>query len=239
MAHTVAASVDRYRESAARRARGTMLFVLGLSVVAGALMIAFPPGWQAVLLCAAIAFVVATWYRPVLGVACILFLSLLFEQYDFAQFTPITRTVPFFDNASQFTGLKGFEATPLEMLLVVLTLVVLAHALLKRRPIQGNPLAGPIVVFDAALVVWLLYGIISGGQLTVAFWELRGLAYLSLLALLLPQVLVTRRDVRLLVWTAIVGVGIKAAQGVWNYFVILRGNMSGVRSVTGHEDALA
>ncbi len=238
MAADTISSVDRYRDSALRRSRVSVLLVLVFSLVAGALLLAFPPGWQALLLCSGIAFIVATWYRPALGVASVLGLTLLFEQYDFARFRPITRQVPFFENASQITGLKGFETTPLELMLVVLALVVLAHLVLKRRAIQGNPLAAPVLVFASGLVLWLAYGLAAGGQLNIAFWELRGFAYFTLLVLLLPQVLVTKRDVRMMLWVAILTIGVKAAQGVWNYAVVLRGDTSGVRSVTGHEDAL-
>ena len=190
------------------------------------------------LMCAAAAFVTASWYRPAFGLAGVLGLTLLFEQYDFAVVHPITRAVPFFENASKFTGIKGLELNPLEMLLVVLAAVVLARITSKHRQLRGNPLAAPVVAFMIALALWLLYGLVSGGGLTVALWELRGFAYFGLLVLLVPQIIDSERDIKGLLWVAIIVIFVKACQGLWNAFVALGGDLSGVRSITGHEDAL-
>jgi hypothetical protein len=238
MAADLAGSIDHYRQSARRQSRTSVVLALLLSLAAGALVLAFPPGWIAVLLCAGVAFVIATWHRPVVGIAVVLGITLLFEQFDFALFTPITRRVPFFDNASRFTGLKGLEASPLEFLLVIIVLIVLLQATLRRWPIRENPLALPAVLFSVALALWLVFGMVSGGQLTIAFWELRGLAYFCLLVFVVPQTVLAMNDVRMLLWVAIAVVSVKAAQGIWNYAVILRGDIGAVRSITSHEDAL-
>jgi len=237
MAETVQ-TVAEYRESARRRARFGLRAVTAISAVLAVLILAYPPGIYPALAVAAFALMVAAWFRPVIGVAVVLGLTLLFEQYDFASFTPITRTVPFFENASNFTGIGGFVVTPLEILLVCVSIVVLVQAVGRVRPMRENPLALPVFLFAVALAIWFLYGVVSGGDLKIALWEIRALAYLCLLVFVVPQVVATQRDVSLLLWTAIVVVGIKAVQGLWNFFVVLGGDMSGERSVTSHEDAL-
>jgi hypothetical protein len=115
---------------------------------------------------------------------------------------------------------------------------VATQFVLKMRRVHENPMAVPVSAFVGALAVWAFYGLVSGGVMTVALWELRALAYLCLLVFLVPQVISSERDVRLLLWVAIATVATKAAQGAWNYAVILGGDLRGVRSVTGHEDAL-
>lgn len=237
MAETVQ-TVTAYEESARRKARSALLAVTAVSIVLAVLILAFPPGFYPALAVAVVGLMVATWFWPVIGVAVVLGLTLLFEQYDFATFTPITRTVPFFENAANFTGIEGFVVTPLEILLVCVAAVVLVQAVGKVRPMRENPLALPVFLFTAALAIWFLYGVVSGGDVKIALWEIRALAYLCLLVFVVPQVVATPRDVSVLLWVAILMVGVKAAQGAWNYFVVLGGDMAGERSVTGHEDAL-
>lgn len=238
MAADLATSVQGYRDALKRRSHLSVLIAALLSLVVGWLVLVFPPGWVAVSLCAAIAFAIMTWYRPALGVAIVMGVTILVEQFDFATFRPITELVPLFENISHFTGLKGVETSPLEILLVVVTLVVVLKAVTRRRRIQANPLAVPVVIFAVALGTWLVYGLVSGGQANIALWELRSLAYFCLLIFVVPQVIESQRDVRLLMWIGIGAVGIKAIQGLWNFTVVLGSNVSDVRSITGHEDAL-
>lgn len=231
-------SVEQYR--LASRSRGIVALgaLVLASVAVAVLLLADPPGWYALILSAAVAVAVATWYRPVVGVACVLGLTILFEQFDFAFFKPITRTVPFFENISSFTPIRGLPASPLELLLVMITVVTVSRVLIHRYRLYANPISVPIAMLSVCLVGWLGYGLISGGSVTVALWELRGLAYFCLLAFLGPQTIATDRDVRLLVWVAIAGVVAKAVQGVWTYTVTLGGDLSKVISITGHEDAV-
>jgi hypothetical protein len=238
MATNLANTVSNYQVRVDRRSRATALSVVMLSLLTAWLFFAFPPGWPAVILCAAAAFVVATWYRPVLGIASVLSVTILVEQYDFALFRPITRLVPLFDNLSGVTSLQGLDASALELLLVAVTLVVVTQLALKKLRVRPNPLTGPVAAFLAAIALWLPYGLLSGGTLNVALWELRAVMYFCLLVLIVPQAIVSERDIHILLWASVLAVGIKAAQGVWNYVVVLGGDLSGVRSVTGHEDAL-
>jgi hypothetical protein len=238
MASDFGSSTAKRQHMAEARSRNAMMLVLAYSVVVGLLLVAIPPGWAGLILCVGTAFGIVTWYRPVVGVATVLGLALLFEQFDFADFKPVTRQVPFFDNLSYIIGAKGVEASPLEIMIAAVVVIVFVRRLVVKGPAKVNPLVGPVVAFAAVLGMWFLYGLASGGQLTVALWELRGLAYLCILILLVPQTIESERDVRILLWVAIATVGIKAAQGVWNYAVVLQGSLSDVRSITSHEDAL-
>ena len=231
-------SIHEYGVEIRRHSRTALLVAAALSVTAAALLLEFPPGWAALVLCLGVGFITMTWHRPALGVASVLGVTLLVEQFDFALFRPITRVVPLFENASRITGVRGFEASPLEMLLLVLTAVVFVRAVVGRGPVRENPLLMPVLVFLVALGASLVFGLVMGGSFSVALWELRGLAYFCLLVFVVPQTLAARRDVHMIMWVAIVMITVKAVQGIWNFAVILKGDVSVARSVTGHEDAL-
>jgi len=231
-------STAQYSLVGRRRSRRILLVALVLSGAAALLLLKFPPGWISLVLCLAAAFIAVTWHRPALGVACILGLTLLFEQYDFAPFRPITQQVPFFTNLSYITGVSAFDVNPLEILLVALTAVVFVQLVSKRMPVRASPLILPVALFAFTVFCSLALGLATGGSFKISLWELRGFGYFCLLALLVPQSLESMRDVYLVMWTAIATVGIKSAQGIWNWVAVLHFDRSEVRSVTGHEDAL-
>lgn len=238
MASDFAEAALRPERAARTRQRRLVAFAAALTAVTLALLIAFPPGWLAVAVCLLIAFTMVAWYRPVWAVAILLGSVLLVEQYDFARFRPLTRLVPLYDSISYTTGVHGIPVAPLEIMMIIVLGVVVTRVAAGTRHTRVNPLAGLMILLVAAFAAWLAFGVASGGTLSAALWEVRALGYFALLGYIVPQVIDSEKDVRTLIWVAIVGVGIKAAQGAWNYLVVLQGDASQVRSVTPHEDAL-
>jgi len=233
-------SVEIYRLKAHSRQIAGALVLAAISMVAAYLVFAYPPGVFAFLYCAVLAFVIVTWYRPIAGVAMVLGLTLVIEQVNFTpEFVPFTRGLPLYDNLSNITPFGPLVASALELMLVTVVATVLVRIVIRReRTWRPNPLMWPIIAFSAALVMWLALGMLRGGSATVALWELRALAYFCLLAILVPQILQNRSDVQLVMWTAVLAITFKAFQGFYNYAVILKGDLSGVQAITGHEDAL-
>jgi hypothetical protein len=232
-------SVEIYRLRAHSRETAGALVLTAMSAVAAYLVFEYPPGWYALLFCGVVAFVIVTWYRPVAGIAVILGITLLTEQVNFADFVPFTRELQLYDNLSNITPFSGVLANSLELMLVAVLVTVLVRVVVKReRGWKHNPLVGPVLAFACALVVWLVLGMMRGGETNIALWELRALTYYCLLALLVPQLIENRSDVELLMWTAIAFITFKAFQGLYNYAVVLKGDLSGVQAITGHEDAL-
>lgn len=235
----LATSVEIYRLKAHSREIAGIIVLAAISAVAAYLVFAYPPGLFAVLYCAVLAFVIVTWYRPISGVAVILGLTLIVEQVNFADFVPFTRELPLYDNLSNITPFGPLVANALELMLVAVLATVMVRVVIRReRKWKANPLTWPIAAFGAALVMWLAMGMVNGGAANIALWELRALGYFVLLALLVPQILENRSDVQLVVWVAVLGIVLKAAQGVYNYVVILKGDLADVPAITGHEDAL-
>lgn len=212
---------------------------LALSLMTTLLLVALAGSavWVAVAWLFALA-VFTTWKRPVLGVVWILGWTLAVEQYQYSWFRPFTLEVPLYDNISHFTPLAGMDANPLELMLVSLAVVLLLRARKDPPAAALNPFSLPVGLFGVAVTGWVVYGILKGGAMNVALWEVRALAYFCLLVIVVPLAIRSERDVRTLMWAAIAAVGVKVLQGVWNYLVVLGGDLSGVRSVTPHEDAL-
>ncbi len=231
-------SINQYRGTAQNRVRNATVLATALSVAVAILLFAFPPGWLAVLFCVGVAFTMVTWWRPVLGVALVLLPTLLFEQFEIGVYRPLTLLVPFFSSASATMANGGFKASPLEVMLAIVAGVVTLKAILGKAPVRPNPLSVPVAVLSASLVAWLAYGLLAGGALSVAVWELRAPVYFCLVVLIVPQVLASERDVRLLLWVAIAAIGAKSLQGVWNYFAILQISATDTQGVAAHEDAV-
>ncbi|MCL2504006.1 MAG: O-antigen ligase family protein [Coriobacteriia bacterium] len=231
-------STEHYHKQALKRER--LIFALGAlaSVAMCAMLLASPPGWWAVVISGLIGLAILTWRAPAWALAAVLGSAILVEQFDFGSYVPITREIPLFENIANFTELEGVVACPIEVVLVVITAAVFLRLLLRQKEAEQNIVAMPVLVFGACMVLWLGYGLLEGGALNIAFWEMRALAYFCLIVFLTPQMVFTKRDVSVLLGTATLAVIVKAIQGAYNFFVVLGGDTTGERSVTGHEDAV-
>ncbi len=214
------------------------IFVLLISLTQAYLLFRFPPGYLALIFSLATLTLVVCWHKPVVGFAGLLALTLLFEQFKFADFTPLTLRVPFLENISSFTSLSFLAMNPFEVLLLTIALALIARVSIERRKWHSNALLMPIMIFGACLTFFAGYGLATGGEFKVILWELRALFYLLAIILILPQLISSERDVKGLLWISIVVIGIKAIQGIWRYTVVLGGDLNSVQAITAHEDAL-
>src|SRR5690625_6934674 len=81
----------------------------------------------------------------------------------------------------------------------------------------------------------MVYRLRGGGVLRVAIWEVRALFYLCLMYIVVPQIIRTKKQIRVLFWVFISGVAIKAFQGIARFVVL--GFTTGRHDVlTNHED---
>jgi O-antigen ligase len=180
------------------------------------------------------------WRRPVFGVYVVLAAALVLEQYDIAGLVaPLTGQLPFWLNINSWTGLSWLTANPLELLLGWTALAAYAQA---RRtagtPFQLGRLGGVLLLFLGAMGVSLVLGLLSGGDFKVSLWEIRALFYMGICYLLATNLLRSPGQVRIVTWIVILGIGLKAVQGLYRYLVPFGGDLTGVYAVTGHEDAL-
>ncbi|HXJ81588.1 MAG TPA: O-antigen ligase family protein [Candidatus Methylomirabilis sp.] len=106
-----------------------------------------------------------------------------------------------------------------------------------RRPLDGGPLLWPFAVFLLFVAWGCVRGWLAGGVPKIIVLEARPFCYLFFAYLLAFNVIDTPRQVRALLWIIIVGVGVKALQGLYVYLVVLHGHLEGHRDIMAHEDS--
>lgn len=168
-----------------------------------------------------------------------MFTVLLFDQYPIPGFASITHDVRFFNNLKEITYVPFFEAgmiSPFEIHLLFITLALFLHASIKKDFFY-KPLTvwGAFLIFVLCLVAGFANGLRGGGDLLVALWEVRALAYLCLMYIITSQIVDTKKQIYTLFWVIIIGITIKALQGVVR-FIDLGFTTGGYAVLTNHED---
>jgi hypothetical protein len=210
----------------------------GLVLVAG---IAFGAGTPLPYLVALAPAVVAiSWFRPVWGLALLLGVVLLVEQYGellAPGVEPLIPILPIYVNLEDVTPLPFLYANVLELWIALLW-GLWAVAAARRGSFRLEPVACPKAFLAAALVIALtfVHGVADGGDLKIALWEVRALGYLFGVGLLVPQVVRHRRDMQLILWVAAVALAVKALEGLWRFVVQLRLSMALTDTFLAHED---
>lgn len=168
-----------------------------------------------------------------------IFSVLLFEQFAIPGFPTITQEVLFFNNLKEISYVPFFEAgmiSPFEIHILFISFALLLHiAIRKDFVFKPIPVWGSFLVFFVCFFLAFLNGIRSGGDFLVALWEVRALFYLCLMYLIVPQILDTKKQITILFWVIILGVTIKALQGVGR-FIDLGFTTGGYAVLTNHED---
>jgi len=168
-----------------------------------------------------------------------IFTVILFEQYAIPGFTTITHDVSFFNNLKEISYVPYFHhgmISPFEIHILFITFAVFLHATV-RKGFDLKPVSVwiPFLVFFVCLVLAFLNGMRTGGDFMIALWEVRALFYLCLMYLIVPQILDSKKQISLLFWVIIIGITIKALQGVGR-FVDLGFTTGGFDVLTNHED---
>ncbi len=168
-----------------------------------------------------------------------IFTVLLFDQYPIPGFPTITHDVRFFSNLKEIPYVPFFEAgmiSPFEIHLLFITLALVLHASIKKNFVY-KPLTvwAAFLIFFFCLVAGFVNGLRGGGDLLIALWEVRALMYLCLMYVIVPQIVDTKRQIYILFWIIIIGITIKALQGVVR-FIDLGITTGGYDVLTNHED---
>jgi hypothetical protein len=164
---------------------------------------------------------------------------MLFEQYGIPGFETFTHHIGFFSNLKEIRYLPFFEAgmvSPAELHLIFLCSSLLIQATVRRDfefiPI---PVWFPFLFFYAIFVFSFLNGVRSGGDFLIALWEVRALFYLAVIYIIVPQIISTSKQIRILFWIFMFGIMIKGLQGGMR-FVELGYTTGGFDVLTNHED---
>ncbi|MCH8567121.1 MAG: O-antigen ligase family protein [Balneolales bacterium] len=168
-----------------------------------------------------------------------MFSVIIFDQYAIPGFSSFTMDVRFFHNLKEIPYVPYLHSgvvSPFEIHVFFIATALVIHACVRKSfSFKAIPVWGAFLLFFGSLAFSFAYGIIKGGDIMVALWEVRALFYLCLMYLIVPQVLDTKEHVITLFWVFIVGISFKALQGVAK-FINLGFTTGGFDVLTNHED---
>lgn len=190
---------------------------------------------------AVLASLAITLYRLDYGFYLFIGAVLLFDQFDIPGYEPPTFKIAYFRNLKEIPYLPSFSAgvvNPLELHLLFLVFVWLfVFSVRKDLQLRKAPVWGAALLLLGGMVSSLVMGLAKGGELLVAFWEVRALFYLAILYFFVPQIIQTKEQIRAFLWVCISAITIKAVQGIIRY-ASLGFSLSGIQTLTNHEDPL-
>jgi hypothetical protein len=185
----------------------SVLFVLRLGLVSPLLLAAMFVG----------ALVI---YQPRIGLYLTLALVVLFESGSEDQLMAPGRYFTF--GLQSTVGISGLIISPLEMLLMACLMAWLAKGIMTRQlQFRGGRLGWPMLLFSIALVFGVVRGRLGGGDLYIAFWEVRALLYLVGFYVLAANVVRTPRLVSALTAICVLAAGLFAIEGAYRKLVLI------------------
>lgn len=180
-----------------------------------------------------------TIYRVEWGFYALMAAVMTFAQFEVPGFSTRTMNVGYFKNFKEIYYLPYFskgDANPFELHLLFVTILWLV-----RYVVQRNTKLRPVPVWGIAAgwAFWALlslaYGLQRGGEFLPALWETRPVFYLTMMAVLVPQLIQTREQISNVIWAMIFGISVKAFEGIGRY--IDNGwSTGGYEALQVHED---
>lgn len=185
------------------------------------------------------AIVFISFIRPDFSLYGLLACVLAFDQYGIPNFPSFTTDIYYFKNLKEIPYIPMGGAgvfNLIELHFVLLFLALFLWIAVKRdfelQPIPAWPL---FLLFFGGLLIGFMNGIGTGGDFLTAIWEIRALFYLCLLYVLVPQIIQTRQQIRVLMWIFIIFISFKAFQGVFR-FIGMGFTTGGYATLMNHED---
>jgi hypothetical protein len=225
-----------------RTLRNNLTLLIWLALIAGAaglislLMVLQTPsvamiGW--VILFFGVAAIL---YRPRFGIYLILFFALVGD-------TRLMHWFPFAKNLSSRESLlflnDSIIFSPLEIYIVLTFFSWLVHRISMRKlQFYTGQLFFPTILFFACAITGLAYGIYSNGDLNIALWEFRPIVYLVAMIFLASNLLERREHAIRLFWFGMAALIVEGIIGTLYLFIQLKGNLTGVNSLTEHAVAI-
>jgi len=185
----------------------------------------------------ALAITLLLWHRPVAAVLALFAAATLIEANG-AQFPDATtELIPWWRNLSS-SGIAPLPFSPAELMVVVAGAMWCVRALGSERfHMHSSPVLRSYGVHLIFVVAGLVLGIATGGNVTVALWEVRAPVLFGAVLLLALNLLRTPRHIDALSWLILLGSGLKGVQGTWRYVVTLDRSIS-YNNLLEHEEAL-
>lgn len=175
-------------------------------------------------------------YRPRYGIYLVVFLALVGDAILIYWF-------PFTSNLSSRESLLFLHdaviISPLESYLVLIFISWLGRAIVQRKlDFHFGSLFWPSMAFLLFVVVGLVYGLGTGGNVEIALWESRPIFYLPMMLVLTSNLLTKRQHVVHVAWAVMLALFIEGLVGVHHYFIVLEQDLSLVEAITEHSAAI-
>src|SRR3954471_21300485 len=158
--------------------------------------------------------------HPAVGLYVLFGSAILFEQFLVPGLSPVTQYVRVFQNLSAYTPIP-IRLSVID-LLMLLTLAGIAAQRLRagHQPLRIGVLGWAVLAYFSVFVLGTAIGAIRGGawKPDVALNELRAPVQLCVSYFLAANLVRERRQVHVLMWSFVLLVGVKALQGILNYF---------------------
>jgi hypothetical protein len=223
---------------ASRRRRAAAIVACVLAVLAGLVTakLAASGHPSIVFVFPALLLPVAIWKWDEAAVVVVVAIATLVEQVTYTVGPGVsgafTQNIPLFHSITQGSGLNLFE-----ILLGLILLVWLAKGALRgslRLPHSG--LSRSIVAFLLVVLFGFGLGLSHGGSFRWAIWEVRPWIYLAAMFWISASLLNTRRALRAVLWTLVLGSGFKALQGL-KIWIPARHLTPRPEAILAHEEA--
>ena len=166
--------------------------------------------------------------RPRLGLYCVLGVELLFEAASGDQMMSPGAFLN--DSIQQTAGASGLILIPVEIVLLLITLVWLAGELMSRQRragLRGGEIGRPMLLLGLLLVVGVVRGLVQEGIFNFAFWESRFLFWMVLCYVLTVNTIKTRAHIQTLLSIVFLCVTWSAAEGMWRKIVLIDNGLLG------------
>jgi O-antigen ligase len=181
---------------------------------------------------------VAIWKRNAASVIIVLAIATLIEQQqDTLTVGPgvagaFTQKIPLFLSITQGSGVNPFEV----LLVLILSIWVMKGALEGSLRLPHSALSRAIGVFLLVVLWGFGTGLADGGAFRWAVWEVRPFVYLGIMFWVSASLLRTKRALRAVLWTLVLGSGFKALQGV-KIWIPARHLTPRPEAILAHEEA--
>ncbi len=216
-----------------------LIMVIGTLGVSSILVVTYGNIFAAVAFVGLTIVATLTLFRVEWGFYLFIGFVLVFDQFTIPDFDPITLKVSYFLNLKEIPYLPTVSAAvvnPLELhLLFILVVWFCVICFRKNAHLNRVPVWGAMVAFFVGIIASVVYGLQKGGNFLPALWEVRALFYFGAMYALVPQIVQTEKDLRILLWVCIFAITFKALQAIVR-FIHLGLSFRGIATLTNHED---